>query len=286
LKARHAYPNLLRWSADRFLRRQSIRLFSEALDSGKTIAPRPEAPIIVIGMHRSGTTLTTRLLEDLGVSMGNWQARQTSEAMYFRRRNEAMLGLANTTWDNPEPFVRALEKPQWQRALTHVAANHLGTFRTRNFAPPLSTPAATHPPVKIWGFKDPRTSLTLPVWTNLFPNAKIVHVVRNPEAVATSLNVRGIQQLKSHLSLSLVSLDREFCHNLWAVYVETAEKHLEKIANDKKLEIRYEDLTTNPTNELKKLAAFASSDVSDDELASIAQRVKQSVDHEPMAGTT
>ncbi|MBW1793701.1 MAG: sulfotransferase [Deltaproteobacteria bacterium] len=43
----------------------------------------------------------------------------------------------------------------------------------------------TAPP--FWGWKDPRTTLTLPLWLKLFPKARIIHVIRNGIDSALSL---------------------------------------------------------------------------------------------------
>jgi hypothetical protein len=50
-----------------------------------------------------------------------------------------------------------------------------------------------------WGWKDPRNSITLPVWLKLFPDARVIHIVRNGVDVAESLyrrQQRGFQEAK------------------------------------------------------------------------------------------
>jgi hypothetical protein len=42
-----------------------------------------------------------------------------------------------------------------------------------------------------WGWKDPRSTFTLPLWLCLFPNAKIINIKRHGVDVAQSLRVRG-----------------------------------------------------------------------------------------------
>src|SRR5690606_33596327 len=41
----------------------------------------------------------------------------------------------------------------------------------------LAAVVAAAPPV--WAWKDPRTSLTLPIWREVFPRAQVVHIIRN-----------------------------------------------------------------------------------------------------------
>jgi hypothetical protein len=65
------------------------------------IAPHP--PIVIIGMHRSGTSMVTRMLESLGLFVG---ARKDSncEARFFQRINRWLLDQTGSSWDNPQPI--------------------------------------------------------------------------------------------------------------------------------------------------------------------------------------
>ena len=44
---------------------------------------------------------------------------------------------------------------------------------------------------QIWGWKDPRNSLTLPFWEDLLPGLKTLIIVRNPLEVAYSMRKRN-----------------------------------------------------------------------------------------------
>src|SRR6185369_1404756 len=57
-------------------------------------------PVIVIGMHRSGTTLLCQCLEKLGVFMGA-RKDENEEAFFFFRLNEWMFRQLDASWDNP-----------------------------------------------------------------------------------------------------------------------------------------------------------------------------------------
>src|SRR5213078_1316124 len=50
-----------------------------------------------------------------------------------------------------------------------------------------------------WGWKDPRTVFTLPLWLQLFPKAKIINIVRNGVDVASSLSVREQKMLDERI---------------------------------------------------------------------------------------
>ena len=48
-----------------------------------------------------------------------------------------------------------------------------------------------------WGWKDPRTTITFPIWLQVFPKAKILHILRNGVDVAISIYRRSlVQQMK------------------------------------------------------------------------------------------
>jgi hypothetical protein len=152
----------------------------------------PIPPVIVIGMHRSGTTLLSRVLQQCGLFMGNRQDAH-GEAFFFLRLNEWFLSQAHCAWDNVSQF-EALD-PFTRQQLARVARRHLrgirrigylGTgkfFRYPNIAS-LDIP---------WGWKDPRNTVTIDIWKELFPNARIIHVSRHPVDVAQSLRKREQQ---------------------------------------------------------------------------------------------
>jgi glycosyltransferase involved in cell wall biosynthesis len=105
----------------------------------------------------------------------------------------------------------------------------------------------------IWGFKDPRTCRTLPVWKKAFANAKIkprfIIALRNPLAVAASLQKRdGLP-----FELSIV---------LWAQHIIEA---VCESSDSKRLVVEYQNLLTNPRAELERIAGALCEPLSIDE---------------------
>ena len=43
-----------------------------------------------------------------------------------------------------------------------------------------------------WGWKDPRNTFTIDLWKEIFPDARILHIYRNPIDVAESLRKREV----------------------------------------------------------------------------------------------
>src|SRR4051812_11129697 len=87
-----------------------------------TLTPRMEAshphaltvarpPVIILGMHRSGTSLVARLLDELGLFQGN-ELQEDHESVYFMEVNDLLLRRVGASWDNPGPVRAFLRNPQ------------------------------------------------------------------------------------------------------------------------------------------------------------------------------
>jgi|GEM_PF-498461 len=132
--------------------------------------------IIILGMHRSGTSCLTGSLEEAGLRLGKvnefskCNEKGTRENLSFMELNDKVLAAHRASWDNPPPGpVRWLPE-------------HLEEGRR------LIDATAGGP---VWGFKDPRTLFTLNGWLELLPDAHFIATFRNPYAVAQSLQKRN-----------------------------------------------------------------------------------------------
>jgi hypothetical protein len=96
----------------------------------------------------------------------------------------------------------------------------------------------------IWGWKDPRNCLTLPIWLSIYPGARVLHIIRDGRAVALSLADRD-------------SLDPDFGLSLWALHVERTEAALATLPDERQHTIRYEDLMADPGETLRGVFEFA-----------------------------
>jgi GT2 family glycosyltransferase/glycosyltransferase involved in cell wall biosynthesis len=93
---------------------------------------------------------------------------------------------------------------------------------------------------RVWGWKDPRNSLTLPFWENLLPGLKTLIVVRNPLEVAYSMRERN----GASYSLGL---------RLWELY----NRRLIETANEQQRLVTHYDLFfENAESELRRIADF------------------------------
>ncbi len=130
--------------------------------------------VSVLGMHRSGTSCLTGCLQDCGLHLGkvvtnNWDnLKGNRESLAIRAINDEVLKFSGGAWSAP---------PQ------HLTWNDAHR-RSRDEA------IASRSMLEIWGFKDPRTLLTLPFWLEALPALRLVGTFRHPLAVANSLSQR------------------------------------------------------------------------------------------------
>jgi len=158
------------------------------------VAP-PEA-VLVLGMHRSGTSATAGALAKLGFSLGDdlVPPAEDNPGGYFEHAgvvafSDDLLAALGSSWDD----VRALPAG-WTRSA--AAAQVAATLRER-LLPALR---AQRP----WALKDPRMCRLLPLWRAAFDDAgarvACLLVLRHPDEVAASLHARdGMPPLHAHL---------------------------------------------------------------------------------------
>src|SRR5580658_5081957 len=60
-------------------------------------------PVILLGMHRSGTAMIARLLDELGLFQGS-ELQDDHESTWFLAINDILLERVNAAWDNPAPI--------------------------------------------------------------------------------------------------------------------------------------------------------------------------------------
>jgi hypothetical protein len=61
-------------------------------------------PVIILGMHRSGTSMVSELLDQLGLFVGK-ELQDDHESTYFLDLNDIILSRVNASWDHPLPVL-------------------------------------------------------------------------------------------------------------------------------------------------------------------------------------
>lgn len=238
-------------------------------------------PIIILGMHRSGTSMLTRILRHQGVFLGH-KIQGDDEALYFLKLNRWMLHMAATDWDRPVPALEMLEDPVHVQRLAQFVKTRMTGIRTYEFFGPKFLQSKMHIDSNLpfkWGFKDPRTSIMLPVWDQIFPNAKYLRIRRHGIDVAASLKTR-YQAHKPHLGnyrkltragITLPLRNRtidsircgtiEGAFGIWNEYEAALDKHLAHIDSDRQITIKYEDYLTDVSGHHNLISNFIEIDM-------------------------
>lgn len=258
------------------------------------MSPAPgRPPVLILGMHRSGTSLVARLLEEMGLFVG-WRKQDDHEALFFLALNNWLLEQAGGRWDHPEPVEDLIDEGPVRELVVDYLRFSLRSPRAVSFLGPgrylrYRTPEALTMP---WGFKDPRTTFTLPIWLDLFPNARVVHVFRHGVDVAESLRRRHERILASWreryrtlrwtyrfrskqssftTSVRCANLERGFA--LWEAYLRRARSAVQSVG-ERGTELRYEDFLSSPLEVLGKLAEFCELPASQGEIDRLAGQVR------------
>lgn len=141
--------------------------------------------ICVLGMHRSGTSCLTGSLQEAGIDLGDchtWNPHNRKGNRENQRivdLNDAVLAANAASWDRPRAKVT------WRDSDLSAARAIIEANRTS-----LS-----------FGFKDPRTLLTLEGWRLALPEMEFIGIFRHPLDVAQSLNNRSGMAIEQGLAL-------------------------------------------------------------------------------------
>ena len=145
----------------------------------------PVRLIVVLGMHRSGTSYLAGSLQKAGLMLGDchtWNKHNEKgnrENQKFVDLHDAILDANAGAWDAPP------NKVIW-------SDNHIATGRAL---------LEEHAGEPNFGFKDPRTLLVLEGWKSIYPSIELVGIYRHPNAVAKSLQKRSSKSREGSLRL-------------------------------------------------------------------------------------
>lgn len=270
-------------------------------------------PVIVVGMHGSGSSVVSQILGELGVYMGS-QLDSHAEAAEFFQLNEELLYRAGAAWCRSRPMLAMMQQPAFRASgAVRLAAATYGSLRTRFLSD--YNPAAH----ALWGWKDPRNSLTLPLWLQLFPHARVLHVLREPEHAARSIHRRAVREADSasanqgsgkwheaaarmllyppaavryvQRSVGQLSafptedpcLDLGHCLELAHDYVNACYRYRD--LGGPRLEVRYEQLLERPLDTVQTLAAFTLGNVPEARIAAATALVRRGPRSQDAAGS-
>ncbi len=206
---------------------------SHQTDSDEPREPARRLIVCVLGMHRSGTSVATRLMNLLGFDLGSEEhllgPRPDNPKGFWEyapilELNDEILRRLGGNWREPPPLPPGWETSDDFADLRQKARDLVAhTFRSAD-----------------WGWKDPRTCLTLPFWRRILPPIHYVICMRSPAEVAASLEQRE-------------GLPMEQSIRLWQIYTAAAIEHTAGLPRHF---IFYEGVIDSPCEEVSRLARF------------------------------
>jgi O-antigen biosynthesis protein len=191
--------------------------------------------VVVLGVHRSGTSVITRGLKVLGVELGNClmpPVPHDNDKGFFEDQeintiNIEMLRTLGKNWNSLTPLscgeISALHENGYFDRCVSLLKHKIGD-------------------IPIFGFKDPRTVYLLQFWKNVFDVLpyKIHYVItlRHPLSVVQSLNKRnGFDSVRGYF--------------FWLEHVLTI---LSGTEGEKKIFVDYDRMVLSPEIELERIA--------------------------------
>lgn len=231
-------------------------------------------PVIIIGAHRSGTTATARALELIGLRIGQ-DLDSHRESRALQKLHEDYLRRRGAAWHDPKPFLQWIgTREGLQDCVSYLQTNVKHDFGRIFGYRRNPTGILLRLRIKLgakWGWKEPRTTLFAPAWLKVFPNALIVHVVRDSLAAAESIRERELRfQAAGDPPTALLS-HLESCQEIVETYLDAAGR-VAGWPNYHRLQ--FEELQANPPAMLEQLTTFCGLPVITRNLAAAAASIR------------
>jgi hypothetical protein len=220
-----------------------------------------DRPVLVIGMHRSGTSIVARMVKACNVWMG-CSLDANGESLFFQNINRGLLRRKGEYWHSCTNTLASLEDAKECTHLTTEVSNmcrrgilleHFGLQRLAHVLMDLVQGKAV-----AWGWKDPRNAIFVPLWKRVYPKATLIAVVRDPRDTCVSLYHRELVRYKAKVRRGIGKHGFEFslikCFELWKLYTWLSVQAI-KENEGKNLLVHYEELDERPT--LENLNYFA-----------------------------
>jgi hypothetical protein len=194
-------------------------------------------------MMRTGTSVVARILDLLGVYLGSdddlLAPNPENPSGFWEHReiialNEELLARFGGTWYAPPELPRGWE---FDPSIRDLRERGQELIRSKFAGRPR------------WGWKDPRTCLTLPFWQSLVDPMRYLLCVRSPVETARSLEAMWWVQRR-------LSAPFEQGVQLWLTYTTRA---LEHTRDRRRLLLFYEDMIADSRREASRLASFVGS---------------------------
>jgi hypothetical protein len=223
---------------------------------------RKKAPVFVLGAPRSGTTLLYHMLLSAGgfaiyrteSNVFNLLAPRFGDLSALRNKRKLM-----EAWLRSKLFVRSGLNAEDIQSKIFAECKSAGDFLRI-----VMEEIARKQDVDRWADCTPDHLLYLPQIKRAFPEALVIHIIRDGRDVALSLNKQGwIRPFPWHKERGLIVAGL-----FWEWIVGNGLRHGRKLASGY-VEVRFEDLMAKPRETLAKLSTFIDHDLDYDHIRQV-----------------
>jgi hypothetical protein len=195
--------------------------------------------IIVLGMHRSGTSTVAGILYKIGINMGQKMLgkNHSNPLGYFEDKefvdlNNRILGTSGGNWDSPPSEKNIIaQKNKFEKEIRNLVS-----IKNKDNS-------------KYWGWKDPRTSLTIQLYLPYLKNPCFIVCHRQAKAVTESLLQRDRIEIREG-------------RKLWEIYEKRIDIFFKEFSKLKRLDLHYENVIAEPEETVRKIIDFINLNIS------------------------
>ena len=220
-----------------------------------------DKPVLVLGMHKSGTTLVAEMLHHSGIKMieddkaGGYDEGNKYERLSTNLFHKKLLRCENIK----SIYLRdILDASSVEPDLWREGREIISSIQSRN---------------KDWGFKEPRTLLAFDFWREVLPEFRVLCVFRDPVIVhkhytkkKTKFSGKGVAALRAYAAYNRKMIQVLESKNIDGLAIEYSElmqgdkeiRKIEKFLNRKMVDRRNRNLYRSRGDKTcsYKLAAF------------------------------
>ena len=206
--------------------------------------------VIVLGMHRSGTSMVSGVLQLLGVDMGKELVGKLPSNPLGHFEDRAFLELNNDILSSAggDPFtnIPSYEKIVFQKSKYEDRIRGLINQRSK---------------CALWGWKDPRTCLTIELFVPYLINPFFIVCYRKSEEVADSLYRRG-------------KMDIDMGFRIKELYDQRIDYFFKKYPNMLRYNVDFGGIRRDPVKTIHEIKDFLELDYVNDNVKNAIKFVK------------
>jgi LPS sulfotransferase NodH len=223
-------------------------------------------PLFVVGVDRSGTTLLSLMLDahsriaipyESNFFIRYFQDRELFEDLKDRSDRLALVKSILSThyvrkWDwkiTPEEVIDLDKCNNLQNTISQIYQAYAHSFGK-----------------DIWGDKSPSYTEHIYLLNDLFPSSRFIHIIRDGRDVALSIMQRWWGP-------------NDFVNTIryWNRTIICARKMLKMLPEERYIEVRFEDLVSDPTREIKRITDFIGVDFEEKMVRDYTKTAQQKV---------